>query len=76
MFPLVTWRDIQLSIQASKNSNKYNILDTQMLGNFRRISYKDKRAFETTRMAVRKFSGKRHSSCYPCMNKTFNNELW
>ena len=22
---------------------------------------------ETTRMAVRKFGGKHHSSCYPCM---------
>ena len=33
-----------------------------MFGNFRCISYKDKRAFETTRMAVRKVSGKRRSS--------------
>jgi hypothetical protein len=46
-----------------------------MFGNFRCISYKDKIAFETTRMAIRKCSGKRHSSCYHCMNTTLNYEL-
>ena len=45
-----------------------------IFGNFRRISYKDKIDFETTRMAVRKFSGKRHFSYYPCMHKTLNYE--
>ena len=47
----------------------------KMFGNFRHLSYKDKRAFERIGMAVRKFSGKRRSSCYPCMNTTLNYEL-
>ena len=33
-----------------------------MFGNFRHLSYKDKRAFETTGMAVRRFGGKHRSS--------------
>jgi hypothetical protein len=33
-----------------------------MLGNFRHLSYKDKKAFETTRIAGKNFCGKRRSS--------------
>ena len=46
-----------------------------MFGNFRRISYKDNIAFETTRMAVRKCSGKPHFSYYPGINLTLSYEL-
>ena len=48
--------------------------EQRMLGHFRRISNKDKIAFETTRLAVRKLSGKSNFSYYPCMNKSLNYE--
>ena len=77
MYPLDTWRNIQLSIQPSKSFKKYNILDklcseisdifhTSIRELLKRLEWQSENLAGNAVLV----------SCYPCMNKTFNYELW